>query len=81
MSEGNEISRRYKGPGDGTPYVPSWLADDPAEHDVTPIYDASDEGSNACLGGMGRQANPYPPQTKKWADWDEGWTTTEAELP
>lgn len=33
MSEGNEISRRYKGPGDGTPYVPSWLLDDPAERD------------------------------------------------
>lgn len=29
MSEGNEISRRYEGPGDDTPYVPSWLADEP----------------------------------------------------
>ena len=28
MSQGNEISRRYKGPGDNTPYVPSWLNED-----------------------------------------------------
>jgi hypothetical protein len=28
MSIGNEISRRFQGPGDDTPYVPSWLQDD-----------------------------------------------------
>lgn len=35
MSEGNEISRRYQGPGDNTPYVPSWLIEE-----QTPEYQA-----------------------------------------
>lgn len=48
MSAGNEISRRYKGPGDNTPYVPSWLLDDPAERDSKPAL-AGLPGSSGSL--------------------------------
>jgi hypothetical protein len=40
-----------------------------------------DDGINACMGGMGQNANPMPPDTEAFKAWDLGWNDANDQMP
>lgn len=66
MSEGNEISRRYQGPSEDNPLVPSWLQNEPVYSHwpatpkllIAPTYSFDEKEADRCAQEWGMNCGP-----------------------